>query len=256
MTNAERVTASTDTGDLHWVGPSVVAVSRGLDRRPDSNGHVEMYAPNPRQPGSSVSHFSTGLSPDELMEPSYTVPLHDVGLAKELLADIGWLTSLPLTLSINQSLFRSGNTLRVGLRAQNPGVTVNVDFYFGVLLPDGVNMLFVTSLSPLNGVVARLDADPRTFPPSSLMFNSCRAWMSHSWTSLCTPSPVGSRLAPMPPSPCSPRRVPLMMGALTQATSWRLTLAHSVSPHEGASRWDEPSRSEAYGLNGLPLGGV
>ena len=50
-------------------------------------------APNPRQPGSSVSHFSDSLSPDELMEPRHTDPLHDVGLAKELLADIGWLTS-------------------------------------------------------------------------------------------------------------------------------------------------------------------
>jgi hypothetical protein len=171
MSNAERVVASRATGDLHWVGPNVVAVSRQrLSAGVDPNGHVEMFAPNPQQRGSSVSHFSDSLSPDELMEPRYTVPLHDVGLAKELLADIGWLTSpggtnLSLTMSLNQTAFRSGNTLRVGLRAQNPGVTVNVDFYFGVLLPDGVNMLFITSLSPLNGVVARLDADPRTFPP-------------------------------------------------------------------------------------------
>ena len=94
MSNAERVAASTATGNLHWVGPNVVAVSRQrLTAGVDPNGHVEMFAPNPRQPGSSVSHFSTSLSPDELMEPSYTVPLHDVGLAKELLADIGWLTS-------------------------------------------------------------------------------------------------------------------------------------------------------------------
>jgi hypothetical protein len=34
-----------------------------------------------------------------------------------------------------------------------------------VLLPDGVTILFVTSLSPLNGVVTRLDGDPRTFRP-------------------------------------------------------------------------------------------
>jgi hypothetical protein len=171
MSNAERVTASTATGDLHWVGPNVVAVSRQrLTAGVDPNGHVEMFAPNPQQPWSSVSHFSTSLSPNELMEPRYTVPLHDVGLAKKLLADIGWLTSpggtnLTLTLSLNQSAFRFGDTLRVGLRAQNPGVTVNVDFYFGVLLSDGVTVLFVTSVSPLNGVVARLDADPRTFRP-------------------------------------------------------------------------------------------
>ena len=126
MSNAERVTASTATGDLHWVGLNVLAVSRQrLTAGVDPNGHVEMFAPNPRQP-SSVSHFSDSLSPDELMEPRHTDPLHDVGLAKELLADIGWLTSpggtnLTLALSLNQTAFRFGNTLRVGLRAQTLG---------------------------------------------------------------------------------------------------------------------------------------
>jgi hypothetical protein len=171
MSNAERVAASTATGNLHWVGPNVVAVSRQrLTAGVDPNGHVEMFAPNPQQPVSSVSHFSTSLSPNELMEPSYTVPLHDVGLAQELLADIGWLpplggTNPTLTLSLNQRVFHLGDTLRVGLRAQNPGVPVTADFYFGVLLPDGVTVLFITSLSPLDGIVTRLDADPRTFRP-------------------------------------------------------------------------------------------
>jgi hypothetical protein len=171
MSNAERVAASTATGNLHWGGPNVVAVSRQrLTAGVDPNGHVEMFAPNPQQPGSSVSHFSTSLSPNELMEPQFTVPLHDVGLAKELLADIGWLpssggTNLTLTLSLNQRVFHLGDTLRVGLRAQNPGVPVTADFYFGVLLPDGVTVLFITSLSPLDGIVTRLDADPLTFRP-------------------------------------------------------------------------------------------
>jgi hypothetical protein len=70
-----------------------------------------------------------------------------------------------LTLSLNQRTFRSGDTLRVGLREQNPGAPVNADFYFGVLLPDGVTVLFVTNLSAFIGVVTRLDADPRTFRP-------------------------------------------------------------------------------------------
>lgn len=68
-----------------------------------------------------------------------------------------------LVLSLNQPLFRPGETLRVGLRAQNPGGAVSVDFYFGLLLPDGVTVLFFNSLG--GGVVTRLDADPRTFPP-------------------------------------------------------------------------------------------
>jgi len=95
MTNAERVVASRNTGNLHWVGPNVVAASGRLTGGVDPNGHVEMYAPNPQQPGSSVSHFSTTLSPDELMEPIFTGPNHNVGLALELSADLGWVLVPP-----------------------------------------------------------------------------------------------------------------------------------------------------------------
>ena len=70
-----------------------------------------------------------------------------------------------LTLSLNQTTFRPRDTLRVGLQAGNPGPGFNADFYFGVLLPDGVTVVFITSLSPLNGMATRVDADPRTFKP-------------------------------------------------------------------------------------------
>ena len=80
MTNAERVSASQNTGNLHWVGANVVAASGRLTGGVDPPGHVRMYAPNPQQPGSSVSHFDTALMPNELMEPFYTGPNHDVGL--------------------------------------------------------------------------------------------------------------------------------------------------------------------------------
>ncbi len=90
MTNAERVAASTAIGDLHWVGPHVVAAGGFLTVGRDPSGHVEMYAPFSQEPGSSVSHFSTALSPDELMEPFYTGPNHNLELTLELLTDIGW----------------------------------------------------------------------------------------------------------------------------------------------------------------------
>lgn len=73
--------------------------------------------------------------------------------------------SRDITLSLNQTAFRTGDALCVGLRARNPDPAFIADFYFGVLLPDGVTVLFVTSLSPLDGVVTRLDADARTFRP-------------------------------------------------------------------------------------------
>jgi len=90
MTDPERATASIDTDDLHWIGPNVAAASSSLIDGRRFSGHVDMYAPNPAESGSSVSHYSNRLLPDELMEPGYTGPNHDVTLTAALLADIGW----------------------------------------------------------------------------------------------------------------------------------------------------------------------
>ncbi len=83
MTDEERILASLNTGNLHWAGSHVVN---------ESGGEVDMYAPSQQQPGSSVSHFSNTVSPDQVMEPSYTGPSHDVGLALPLFKDLGWPT--------------------------------------------------------------------------------------------------------------------------------------------------------------------
>jgi hypothetical protein len=95
MSNAERYNAMRKPGNLHWTGANVVFGGAGLVVGRHASGHVEMYAPNPAESGSSVSHFNDSLSPDELMEPSYTEANHDVGLALELLADLGWNVSIP-----------------------------------------------------------------------------------------------------------------------------------------------------------------
>ena len=89
MTNGERVIAMTSTGDLHWVGPSVVAASGVLSAGVHPSGHVEMYAPASVQSGSSVSHWSNDLSPDELMEP-FATPTSILALTAALMEDIGW----------------------------------------------------------------------------------------------------------------------------------------------------------------------
>ena len=73
MTNAQRVAASTDTGNLHWVG-SHVRSAAALLTTGKVGDHVRMYAPYPRVDGSSVSHWDTVLSPDQIMTPSYTGP--------------------------------------------------------------------------------------------------------------------------------------------------------------------------------------
>ena len=92
MTDAQRVAASTDTGNLHWVGANVQA-SSGVLTAGTVGTHVRMYAPNPQEPGSSVSHWDTVLTPNQIMEPIYTGPLHSPVLELPLLQDIGWTLS-------------------------------------------------------------------------------------------------------------------------------------------------------------------
>jgi hypothetical protein len=92
MTNAQRVAASMDSINLHWVGQAVRAMS-GLLSSGKVGDHVRMYAPAVQVSSSSVTHWDTSLSPNQLLEPSYTAPIHNPGLETALLRDIGWLVS-------------------------------------------------------------------------------------------------------------------------------------------------------------------
>ena len=94
MIDAERVAASTSTGNLHWVGPEVAAAS-GVLTAGRVGDHVRMFAPLPQQGGSSVSHFDTALTPSEPMEPIYTAPRHTLGLTVPALQDMGWRQMSP-----------------------------------------------------------------------------------------------------------------------------------------------------------------
>jgi len=63
-----------------------------------ANGHVLMYAPNPFQGGSSVSHWDVSATPNLLMEPAINSDLtDDVDLTDPLFRDIGWI---PRVLSV------------------------------------------------------------------------------------------------------------------------------------------------------------
>jgi hypothetical protein len=89
LTNGQRLASTTDTGDLHWVGPNVVAHSGVLSAGVHPSGHVLMYAPDPVEPGSSVSHWDTSLTPNELMEPFLNADAADL-LTTSALEDEGW----------------------------------------------------------------------------------------------------------------------------------------------------------------------
>ncbi|MEQ1832787.1 MAG: PA domain-containing protein [Candidatus Eisenbacteria bacterium] len=59
------------------------------------SGRVRMYAPNPFQGGSSVSHYDISTTPNLLMEPAINPDLtSSVDLTEALFRDIGWLPHL------------------------------------------------------------------------------------------------------------------------------------------------------------------
>lgn len=96
MSNAQRLAASTDTGNLHWTGANVRAASSVLSTGATGD-HVQMYAPNPAEPGSSVSHWSTAATPNQLMEPIITGVTHTPVLELPLFQDIGWTLASSVT---------------------------------------------------------------------------------------------------------------------------------------------------------------
>jgi hypothetical protein len=61
----------------------------------DAQRRITMFTPNPYQPGSSVSHYNTSATRNQLMEPSINADLTHTVLAPvdltfELFKDIGW----------------------------------------------------------------------------------------------------------------------------------------------------------------------
>ncbi len=103
MNDTQRATANTSDPDLRWTGGHVTymipgaGVSAGL-----SGNYIRMHAPSPLVPGSSVAHFSVDVSPDEIMEPIFTVPMHDPGLAINLMNDIGWVLDASVPVAFEQ----------------------------------------------------------------------------------------------------------------------------------------------------------
>lgn len=89
MSNAERSLSAVNQGNLVWNGANATNNSSHLSSSSRTGGRIRMYAPNPYRGGSSVSHWDTILSPDELMEPSATLTSDDRSTL-QLLKDVGW----------------------------------------------------------------------------------------------------------------------------------------------------------------------
>lgn len=119
LSNAQRAASAISGDGLLWDASNVNTQAIGLltagfqDNDSSSSftsgDRVQMYAPNPVESGSSVSHFDTAAAPNELMEPQYTAGQMDLGLALYLLKDIGWSVSAaasntaPVMTAVDQS---------------------------------------------------------------------------------------------------------------------------------------------------------
>lgn len=98
LTDAERAASAINTGNVYWNGATVTAESPLiLDHGAGTfdGTHVLLYAPNPLELGSSISHWDTSTFPNQLMEPFITptdplavTPPQDLTLS--LMRDIGW----------------------------------------------------------------------------------------------------------------------------------------------------------------------
>jgi hypothetical protein len=100
--DGDIIRESLDTGvsvDLR-INPRRLA-GVGLENR------VLLFAPNPAQPGSSISHWDTSVHPNLLMEPNISDDLpHAVDLTLPLLRDIGWRSDAIPEPAPRQRLFR------------------------------------------------------------------------------------------------------------------------------------------------------
>ena len=86
--DADRAAAARDDGKLVWNGTAATAASAILSAGVKS-GMVQIYAPSTYSAGSSVAHFDTRLSPDELMEPTAN-PTITTAISDAVMGDIGW----------------------------------------------------------------------------------------------------------------------------------------------------------------------
>lgn len=89
MNDGQRAASAVNTGNLVWDGANATNNSSHLSSSSRTGGRIRMYAPNPYEGGSSVSHWDEILTPDELMEPSATLTSDDRSTL-QLLKDVGW----------------------------------------------------------------------------------------------------------------------------------------------------------------------
>ena len=133
-------------------------------RGADASGFVQLFAADPVQPGSSISHFDSLAEPSLLMEPSITSGLtDDLDLTSSLMVDIGWtLASAMADLSVEKSddtdPIVAGNTLTYTVTVENDGPDDALNVEVMDTLPADVTLVSTTGCAE----------DPSAVPTCSL----------------------------------------------------------------------------------------
>jgi len=160
--NSGDATRASDavSDNLVWTGSNVNAALAGLSAGTLSS-QARMYSPSPYDSGSSVSHFDTRLSPDEIMEPIHTGFKTDIGLAYEGLLDIGWpavvVTNTAPTITITGTPYST-----------NEDTAKIIDASSWDADADGDTVTFTVSSCPAN-ITCAIDSDGQnlTLTPAS-----------------------------------------------------------------------------------------
>jgi hypothetical protein len=151
MTDAQRASANISDPNLRWIGTNVDAMVASIPLTAGTSGtHVRVHAPNPYVGGSSVSHFSQAVVPEEIMRPSYTGPNHNIDLTLQLFKDEGWVL-IPKctpgvttvndvdTLTVNQTQTTWDIKIKVGNTGSSVAQNVSAQIFGGpawLAIPD------------------------------------------------------------------------------------------------------------------------
>jgi len=88
--NFDNLTANDTSG---YGNNATIGVDASAGLSGTNSGCVRMFAPNPLQSGSSVSHFTSDAFPNLLMEPALNTSIFNkVDLTLPLFQDIDWNT--------------------------------------------------------------------------------------------------------------------------------------------------------------------
>ena len=115
---AQRSAAIKSGNELVWSGARANALATDHTAGV-TNNEIQLYAPTSYAGSSSVSHFNTTLTPDELMEPFDTGFAASRALSFAALLDIGWNYDSPVLSTIGPLSLNEDESLEVELSASD-----------------------------------------------------------------------------------------------------------------------------------------